>query len=63
MRKKYNPYLLHPWLKTFRSICAQLIIPFTVFQLIRTFLLPTTFDVLLLLIFAFIAIAIKFEWI
>ncbi|MCM3093297.1 MULTISPECIES: hypothetical protein [unclassified Cytobacillus] len=61
MRKKYNPYKLPPWLRTFRNICAQFIIPFCVFQGIRTILLPTTFDVLLLSLFILIAIAFHLQ--
>ncbi|MCU9592863.1 hypothetical protein OEV82_00160 [Caldibacillus thermolactis] len=57
MRKKYNPYLLPPWLKTIREIGRQLIIPFTIFQGIRTLILPTTFDVILLLVFLLICAA------
>ncbi|UQD52910.1 hypothetical protein [Bacillus methanolicus] len=61
MRRKYNPYTLPPWLKTFRSVCSQFIIPFCVFQGIRTILLPTTFDVLLLTIFVLLALALHFD--
>lgn len=55
MKKKYNPYLLPPWLRYVRSVAEQLIIPFTIFQGIRTLLLPTTFDVILLALFVLIA--------
>lgn len=58
---RYNPYTLPPWLRKTRSVCQQFIIPFTIFQGIRTFLLPTTFDVLLLAIFILIAIALHLE--
>ncbi|WP_335869169.1 hypothetical protein [Bacillus sp. 2205SS5-2] len=63
MRRKYNPYLLPSWLRTCRGVCAQLIVPFTIFQLIRTFLFPTTFDVMLLILFVALALAIRLEWI
>ncbi|RLQ98037.1 hypothetical protein [Falsibacillus albus] len=63
MRKKYNPYMLPPWLRTFRDICRQFIIPFMVFQGIRTILMPTTFDVLLLAIFILVALAFYLDWI
>lgn len=57
VRRKYNPYLLPPWLRTIREIGRQLIIPFTIFQGIRTLILPTTFDVILLLVFLLISAA------
>ncbi|MFZ2462718.1 MAG: hypothetical protein WAW77_03635 [Caldibacillus thermoamylovorans] len=54
MRRKYNPYLLPSWARTIREVGKQLIIPFTIFQGIRTLIIPTTFDVILLLIFLLI---------
>ncbi|MGD6967668.1 hypothetical protein FZC84_05435 [Rossellomorea vietnamensis] len=62
MRKKYNPYVLPPWLRTCRNVCKQFSIPFCVFQGIRTILIPTTFDVLLLAVFIGLALAFYFEW-
>ncbi|WP_167376469.1 hypothetical protein [Bacillus atrophaeus] len=41
---------------------AQVIIPITVFQAIRTIIFPTTFDVLLLGILIFFACAFHLEW-
>ncbi|MDZ5470792.1 hypothetical protein SM124_03405 (plasmid) [Bacillus sp. 31A1R] len=61
MKRRFNPYTLPPWLRTTRAVCAQFIIPFCVFQGIRTILIPTTFDVLLLAIFIMIAIAFRLE--
>jgi hypothetical protein len=63
MRRKYNPYLLPPWLKTVRAVARQLVIPFTIFQGLRTLILPTTFDVILLLFFLGIAVCFYLEWI
>ncbi|WP_102263752.1 hypothetical protein [Mesobacillus jeotgali] len=62
-RRRYNPYTLPRWARTARAVCAQLIIPFCVFQGIRTLFFPSTFDVFLLSIFILIALAIKFEMI
>ncbi len=61
MRRKYNPYLLPPWLRTIRAVAQQLIMPFTIFQAIRTLIIPTTFDVILLIIFLLIACAFYLE--
>ena len=63
MMKRYNPYTKPPWLRKTISVCQQFIIPFTIFQGIRTFLLPTTFDVLLLAVFILIAIAFHLDMI
>ncbi|WP_026693765.1 hypothetical protein [Peribacillus kribbensis] len=63
MKKKYSPYSLPPWLRSLRAGCSQLIIPFCVFQGIRTFLIPTTFDVLFLALLVVLAIALRLEWI
>ncbi|MEO4052112.1 hypothetical protein [Solibacillus sp. CAU 1738] len=49
-RKSYNPYLLPPWLRKTRFYCKTIIIPITVFQGVRTFLFPTTGDLILLIL-------------
>ncbi|NMH69892.1 hypothetical protein HF072_13975 [Bacillus sp. RO3] len=61
--KKINQYTLQKWMGNAKLICKQFIIPFTIFQGIRTILLPTTFDVLLLTLFIGIGLAIYFDWI
>lgn len=63
VKKKLNRYALPSWVQNIKRICAQFIIPFCIFQGIRTILLPTTFDVLLLTIFILIALALYFEMI
>ena len=60
-RRKYNSYTFTRWAKTARAVSAQLIIPFTIFQGIRTLFFPTTFDVMLLTVFILITLAIQFE--
>jgi hypothetical protein len=60
-RGRFHKFTYHPWFRTCRRIAAQFIIPFVFFQFIRTLLLPTVFDVLLLSFFIVIAISIFFE--
>lgn len=62
MRKRFKHYSYPPWLRQTRAICVQFIIPITIFQGIRTILLPTTFDVILLAIFILLAISLHLEW-
>ncbi|MGJ7920534.1 hypothetical protein [Neobacillus sp. LXY-4] len=62
LKRRYNPYKLPPWLRTVRNVCCQFVIPFCVFQGIRTIFLPTTFDVLLLTILILLALAFQFEF-
>ncbi|WP_097072761.1 hypothetical protein [Ureibacillus xyleni] len=50
--RSYNPYLLPPWLRKTRFFCKQIIIPITVFQALRTIIIPTTGDIIFLLILA-----------
>lgn len=61
--KRYNPYTLPPWLRTLRGLGQQFIIPFCVFQGIRTIFLPTIFDVFLLLLLLFVAYGLHTEMI
>ncbi|MEK4426410.1 hypothetical protein [Solibacillus sp. FSL K6-1523] len=50
MRKGYNPYLLPPWLRKTRFFIKNCIIPITIFQAIRTIFVPTTGDIILLVL-------------
>ncbi|MBS4202739.1 hypothetical protein [Lederbergia citrea] len=63
MKRKINQFTFQNWMKNFKGICRQLIIPFTVFQAIRTFIFPTTLDVLLLTLFIILALAFHYDWI
>lgn len=63
MKRKYNPYTLPPWLKKTRAVCQQFVLPIGVFQAIRTFIMPTTFDILLLAIIILLAVGFYFEMI
>ncbi|WP_082194284.1 hypothetical protein [Bhargavaea cecembensis] len=57
MRRKYNPYLLPTCLRKARFYCKAAIIPVCCFQLIRTLIVPTTGDFLLLAVLVGIAVA------
>jgi len=63
MKRMFNKYSMPPWLRKVRAICAQFIIPFCIFQAVRTILIPTIFDVLLLIIFIGLFIAIQTDYI
>jgi hypothetical protein len=63
VKRRYNPYSYPPWLRQIRAVCAQIIIPLTIFQAIRTIFFPTTFDVVLLAILVLLAFALHLEWI
>ena len=57
---RFDPNFFSPWKRKFRLIASQFIIPFVVFQAIRTIIFPTFLDLLLLALFIFIAVAIYF---
>ncbi|MEH7545012.1 MULTISPECIES: hypothetical protein [Bacillaceae] len=60
-RNNFHKYKYRPWFITSRRIAAQLIVPFSIFQFIRTLFLPTVLDVLLLAIFLVIAVSLYFD--
>ncbi|WP_066063770.1 hypothetical protein [Neobacillus soli] len=59
--RRFNKVSYHPWFRACRRIAGRFIIPFIIFQFIRTLLLPTVFDILLLTAFLVIAISIYFD--
>ncbi|KZM54952.1 hypothetical protein P9246_03310 [Aeribacillus pallidus] len=61
MRKKIKPYFIQSFIKQFRSTLEQFIVPLMIFQGIRTILLPTMFDIILLAILLFLAAALYME--
>lgn len=61
--KKLKKYNLPPWVKNIKSIVKQFIIPFCIFQGIRTFLIPTTVDLLFLAVLILIAIGFQTDMI
>lgn len=58
---KRNKFVLPPWAQGFKPICRQFIVPLCIFQGLRTILIPTIFDVLLLTAMILIALALHFE--
>ncbi|WP_018660946.1 hypothetical protein [Heyndrickxia acidiproducens] len=62
MKKNFNKYTIRNWGRNAKSVCKQLILPFAIFQAIRTIIFPTTFDVLLLAVFIFIYLGFQYEW-
>jgi len=59
--KKFNKFNLPPWLRNLRDLTRQFIIPFCIFQGIRTFFIPTTVDLLFLVILIALAVAFHNE--
>jgi hypothetical protein len=57
-RWKYHPTYLR-----IKYGCKQVLLPLIVFQFIRTILLPTSFDVIILGILAITYVAISLDWI
>lgn len=50
-KRKFRPPL---WLRRFREMLIQIMLPLIIFQFIRTVFLPTTFDVILLAVLVII---------
>ncbi|WP_251549413.1 hypothetical protein [Neobacillus muris] len=59
--RNFQKYKHRPWFRTFRKLSGQLIVPFMIFQFLRTIFLPTVFDVILLSLFVVIAFSIYFD--
>lgn len=56
-RFKYNTSFLR-----IKAIAKQLVLPLGIFQLIRTLLLPTSFDVVLLIAIILIYVGLELDW-
>ncbi|MDA5108982.1 MULTISPECIES: hypothetical protein [Brevibacillus] len=56
-RWKYHPAYLR-----IKYGCKQILLPLIVFQFIRTVIVPTSFDVVLLAILALLYVAISLGW-
>jgi|GEM_PF-1374460 len=61
MSKHYR-YRLPPWLYKCVIVLEKAILPILIFQLIRTLLITTTFDLILLTIFIGIFIVFYLRW-
>jgi hypothetical protein len=61
VKRGFSKFKYQPWFRTCRRVCAQLIIPFVIFQFIRTLIIPTFFDIVLLTLFVAIAVSLYFE--
>lgn len=62
-KKQYYRRLKYPpWLLNIRDTCAAFVLPLAIFQFIRTLLLPTPIDVILLLLLIGFALALYLEW-
>ncbi|UFJ39067.1 hypothetical protein LOK74_13375 [Brevibacillus humidisoli] len=58
----YRRWKHHPFYIRAKYGCKQILLPLIIFQFIRTVLLPTTFDVILLGLLALLYAAILLEW-
>lgn len=56
-RLRYNPTYLK-----IRAGIQQISLPLGIFQLVRTLLLPTSFDVILLILLVLLYVGIEFDW-
>ncbi|KMY43614.1 membrane protein [Bacillus sp. FJAT-27916] len=61
MRRRMNRYSLPPWIQNTINVTRQFAVPVTVFQGIRTFFLPSIFDLLLLFFLIGLVLAFHFE--
>jgi hypothetical protein len=57
-RWKYNPTYLR-----IKCSCKQILLPLIIFQFVRTVIVPTTFDVILLGLLALFYVSISLDWI
>ncbi|RLL47956.1 hypothetical protein D8M04_01375 [Oceanobacillus piezotolerans] len=60
---KYYRYKLPPWARKCIFVLEKVTLPILLFQLIRTILFPTAFDLILLGLLVGLLIAFYIEWI
>lgn len=63
MKRRYKKFSTPFWFQNLKRICGQFVIPICIFQGIRTILVPTVFDVLLLITLILLALALYLEMI
>ncbi|MCM3596413.1 hypothetical protein M4D55_11565 [Metabacillus idriensis] len=63
MRRKINYYNMSPWVKQFKVIAGQFIVPITIFQTIRTLIFPSPVDLVLLSLLILLGVSLHMEWI
>lgn len=63
MRRKINDYNLSPYVKQFKLIAGQFIVPITLFQTVRTLIFPSPVDLVLLALLILLGVALYMEWI
>ncbi|MDQ0858201.1 hypothetical protein [Bacillus sp. V2I10] len=63
MRRKINYYNMSPWVKQFKVIAGQFIVPITIFQTVRTLIFPSPVDLILLSLLILLGLALHMEWI
>lgn len=55
-------FFYHPVYQRIRYAAQQLLLPFIIFQLLRTIFFPTSLDVLILVILGVLHVCILLEW-
>lgn len=60
---RFYRYKLPPWARHCLIVVEKITLPIMIFQLIRTLLIPTTFDILLLGVLIGLVVAFYLEWI
>lgn len=60
---RFYRYKLPPWARHCLIVMEKITLPIMIFQLIRTLLIPTTFDILLLGVLIGLVVAFYLEWI
>ncbi|GEN85522.1 hypothetical protein MKY30_17505 [Oceanobacillus sp. FSL W8-0428] len=60
---RYYRYRIPPWARKCIFIVETCITPILVFQIIRTLLIPTAFDILILAVLIGLALSFYMQWI